>query len=50
METEIILGDVTVTLQDRLTITQDSDIVWMNITEAIQLRNFLNQLNLGEEK
>ena len=51
METEINLLDFDATFsEDGIMLRQGPDLIWLNIDEAIKLRNFLNQLELGEEK
>jgi len=55
METEIKTLTIAEDIKVRRTasgvrINQDKDSIWLSEQEAIQLRNFLNQLNLGEEK
>lgn len=48
MKTEIKIGDTKVKVDTAVTLAQDNDIVWLSKVQAIQLRNFLNQLELGE--
>ena len=51
METEINLLDFDAEFKgDGVMLRQGSDMIWLDTSEAIQLRNFLNQLELGEEK
>lgn len=51
METEINLLDFDAEFRgDGIMLRQGSDMIWLDKSEALQLRNFLNQLNLGEDE
>ena len=49
MKTEIKLLDFDAEFKgDGVMFRQGSDMIWLDKSEAIQLRNFLNQLNLDD--
>lgn len=51
METEVNINDFNINAQDGgIMMRQQGDLIWLNDDEAIQLRDFLNQLNLGDGK